>query len=73
MNDIRNEDVFDPCPLLCREIDMTECYDIQMVMSRFIKASVLDFELDRAKAARLCASCPYNKLYDTTQSRQLFG
>ena len=73
MNDIRDEDIFDFCPLLCREIDMTECYDVQMVMSHFIKESVLDFKLDRAKAARLCASCPYNQLYDTTQCRQLVG
>jgi predicted nucleic-acid-binding Zn-ribbon protein len=70
MNNVRNEDTFDSCPLLNREIDMTECYDIQMVMSHFVKESVLDFELDRTKAAVVCEECPYNQLYDTAQSRR---
>ena len=50
------------CPLLDRTIDMSECYDIQMVKDRFIKESRLDFNLDRDKAEKLCPKCPFNQL-----------
>jgi hypothetical protein len=68
MNSIRNEDFYETCPLLKRGIDVSECYDVQMVMSHFVKESILDFKLDRKKAAKVCPKCPYNQLYDTTKS-----
>jgi hypothetical protein len=68
MNDIREKDVFDLCPLLQRKTDMSECYDIQMVLSHCIKERILNFKLDRVKAEELCSTCPYNQLYDTTNA-----
>ena len=50
------------CPLLNRTIDMSECYDIQMVKDRFIKEDHLDLKLDRGKAEKLCPTCPFNQL-----------
>lgn len=50
------------CPLLNKKVDMSECYDIQMVKDCFIKESRLDFKLDREKAEKLCPKCPFNQL-----------
>jgi len=50
------------CPLVERDIWDSECYDIQMVHSGFIKAEILDFMVDKSKADRLCVTCPFNQL-----------
>ena len=50
------------CPLICKGISSTECYDIQMVKDGLIKAHVLDFELDAVKAETLCPKCTFNQL-----------
>ena len=56
------EDVYGHCPMLDREMCEGECYDVQMVRSRMIKESVLDFTLDRYNADMTCVSCPFNQL-----------
>jgi len=53
---------FDCCPLANRPMCEGECYDVQMVRGRFVSKHILDFELDREKADRLCPSCPFNQL-----------
>jgi hypothetical protein len=50
------------CLLKNTEIDETECYDIQMVRSRMIKESILDFSLNRNESDRLCTNCTFNQL-----------
>lgn len=49
------------CPMLKKTIDMSECYDIQMVRSHCIIESFLDFKLDREKADKLCTDCSFNQ------------
>jgi hypothetical protein len=51
-------------------IDETICYDIQMVMGKFIKKSILEnyssmFDTDKVTPERAelhCKSCPFNQL-----------
>ncbi|GHU34619.1 hypothetical protein FACS1894105_01710 [Clostridia bacterium] len=52
------DDVMFMCPLVNREMSESECYDVQMVCRRLIKATVLNFELDRVNAKQLCPNCP---------------
>jgi hypothetical protein len=57
VNTVVDNEVFF-CPLVNRDMDMGECYDVQMVSRRLIKETALDFALDRDKAKKLCPSCP---------------
>jgi len=50
------------CPLVERVLWDSECYDIQMVRSGFIKPDVLDFILNKPEAIKHCESCPFNQL-----------
>jgi hypothetical protein len=73
MNKIRDLKEYD-CPLLDCEIDMTICYDIQMVKDGFINERILDdyefpVKLNRVKANVLCLACPYNQLVDTAETK----
>ena len=52
------EDEIFYCPLVDRDMDSGECYDVQMVSRRLIAETALDFDLDRSKACKLCPSCP---------------
>ena len=52
------------CPLVNRNMCEGECYDVQMVRSDFIKASVLNFDLDKAKSNEICENCTFNQLND---------
>ena len=56
------DDAFFPCILQGRDMCEGECYDVQMVRTRMIKADILDFELDRTKADSVCDDCTYNQL-----------
>jgi hypothetical protein len=55
-NQKADNDIF-YCPLVEREMDDSECYDVQMVSRRLIKETVLDFVLDRNKANQVCPNC----------------
>jgi hypothetical protein len=55
------------CPLVNREMWDSECYEVQLVRSHFIKESVMDFQLDRKKADKLCERCPFNQLRQSAQ------
>ncbi len=50
------------CLLLDREIDDSECYDIQMVIEKLIKAEILKNEIDIVQAETLCSKCEFNQL-----------
>jgi hypothetical protein len=50
------------CPLASREMWDSECYEVQLVRSHFIKEDVMDFRLDRKKADELCEHCLFNQL-----------
>ena len=50
------------CPLAGRVMWDSECYEVQLVRSRFIKETVMDFPLDREEADTLCGVCPFNQL-----------
>jgi len=56
------DDTCEYCPLIDGDICEGGCYDVQMVRSRMIKDSILDFELDRNKADKVCETCPFNQL-----------
>jgi len=62
--EIAHDTYFDRCPLVNRPMCEGECYDVQMVRSRFVNEQVLDFELDWDKANELCRRCPFNQLSD---------
>ncbi|MCL2169668.1 MAG: hypothetical protein FWB74_06565 [Defluviitaleaceae bacterium] len=50
------------CPLLGRQICMSECYDIQSVRARFMRKDSTVASFDATKAASLCPRCPYNQM-----------
>ena len=50
------------CPLINREIDMGECYDIQSVRGRLMKKDEFVPDFDREEAEMLCDECPYNQM-----------
>jgi len=50
------------CPLLGRQICMSECYDIQSVRVRFMLKDNTVASFDPAKASSLCPYCPYNQM-----------
>lgn len=56
------------CPMCNKTVDMSECYDIQMVRVHAIKESILEFKLDREKAEKLCPGCPFNQLNQPKES-----
>jgi len=56
------EGVFEYCPLIKEDICEGYCYDVQMVRSKMIKESILDFPFDREKADKLCKECSFNQL-----------
>jgi hypothetical protein len=56
------DDIYGHCPMLDREMCEGECYDVQMVRTKMIMESILDFTLDREKADTICESCPFNQL-----------
>ena len=56
------DDIYEYCPLIDGDMCEGECYDVQMVRSKMIKASVLDFDLDRKKADEICETCSFNQL-----------
>lgn len=55
------------CPLAGREMWDSECYEVQLVRSHFIKEDVMDFPLYREEADLLCESCPFNQLKINTK------
>lgn len=59
---ISNIEIDFDCPLICKKIIESECYDIQMVLGRFVKETILDFKLDREKGNELCLNCLFNQL-----------
>jgi hypothetical protein len=50
------------CPLIGEEIELGECYDVQMVRDKFINPKFLDFEFDKAEADYFCTDCIFNQL-----------
>ena len=59
-------ELFD-CSLLGKEVEDGLCYDIQMILGRYINPSALpDIEIDREKAQDICKNCPYNQLPSMT-------
>ena len=58
------------CPLTQRVIDETICYDIQMVLGKYIKKSILEsyssmFDINKVtpeNAELHCERCPFNQL-----------
>ena len=47
----------------------SECYEVQLVRSRFVKEDVMDFALDRTKADELCEHCLFNQLTESVEVR----
>jgi hypothetical protein len=60
------DDTYEYCALIDGDICEGGCYDVQMVRSKMIKESVLDFNLDRIKANRECDVCQFNQLMQPT-------
>ena len=50
------------CLLINGKICEGECYDVQMVRSRMIVESVLNFAIDREQADMVCDKCSFNQL-----------
>lgn len=58
-----HKDMYD-CPLLNRSLWMGDCYDINAVVERMVKPSILQsleselgFQVEMSKAARVCLNC----------------
>lgn len=49
------------CPLLSRDIDKPYCYDINMVIYKLIKSDILEDEIDKEKAKKICENCKNNQ------------
>ena len=52
------------CPLLERELQDFECYDIRLVCYGYDNVDTLDFAFDKDEAGQICETCLYNKLFD---------
>lgn len=55
------------CPLLHEAIDEGTCYDIQMVLSKYIVPTAVKFSINTKLANLLCPTCPFNQLLDDSQ------
>lgn len=55
------------CPLLDRDIDDGECYDIQLALGRYMKLSSLNIALNGENAKAVCTLCSFNQLPDVLE------
>ena len=52
------------CPLVERELQDYECYDIQLVHYGYDKVDTLDFAFNKEKADIVCDTCRFNQYFN---------
>ena len=56
------------CRLANRQMWDSECYEVQLVRSRFLREDVMDFVLDRNSADEFCEHCLFNQLTERVEA-----